>query len=434
MAKSVLVNTIMPSKGGNMKIKKLYKLQDDCIYIPLTIFILLIFLIQNLFPQENPSILKIGDKAPLLTLEVLLQAPVNIEASLENLKGKIIVLEFWTTWCGPCRKALPHLNKLFKKYSNKPVQFIAVTNEDKWRVKNYIKYTPISGWIGLDLDSSVFTAYGIRSLPQTILIGKQGKIAVITHPLSLDSKMLDKLLAGQTLQPSQKEIVPKASKKVKIKQEDKVKQPLLELVIRPSKPSISMSLSSRKFKARGMTLEKIVSIAYGISPVRVISSSPLASNTYEILIELSKDDRNTLLSLLQQSLKAAFGLKVRRETREMDVLVLVSPRDKKSLLCPVEKEMSIMSDEGQVTSQGTNLAYFCRALEGSLEKIVINETNLKGLYDIALYWDPNNLNTIFSSIREQLGLELKIEKKSIEVMVFETESSPIKNNHGNVSK
>jgi len=113
---------------------KLNKFQYE--YILITIFILLIFLIQNSFTQENPSILKIGDKAPPLTLEELLQAPANIQVSMDSLKGKIIVLEFWATWCSPCRKALPHLNELFKKYSNKPVQFIAVTNEDKWRVKN----------------------------------------------------------------------------------------------------------------------------------------------------------------------------------------------------------------------------------------------------------------------------------------------------------
>ena len=46
---------------------------------------------------------------------------------LDSLKGKVVVLEFWTTWCGPCVAAIPHLNELSEKYADKPVQFIAIS-------------------------------------------------------------------------------------------------------------------------------------------------------------------------------------------------------------------------------------------------------------------------------------------------------------------
>jgi uncharacterized protein (TIGR03435 family) len=187
-----------------------------------------------------------------------------------------------------------------------------------------------------------------------------------------------------------------------------------------------MSLSGSSFKARGMSLHNLVSLAFEGSPVRLAASSPRADETYEVSILIPKSDRSSLLSLLRQSLDATFGLKVRREKRNMEVLILKSSKDLAKLLRPSKHNqgMPILSDEGLITSEGTAMRTFCSVLENGLRKVVLDETGLKGLYDIALYWDPDNPDSVLTAVIDQLGLELIKEKRAIDVTVFETSFIP----------
>jgi thiol-disulfide isomerase/thioredoxin len=70
--------------------------------------------------------LKPGDQAPPLKFEFMLQGPPPGDANLKALHGKVVILDFWGTWCAPCIGLLPHLNELVAHYRKEPVQFIAV--------------------------------------------------------------------------------------------------------------------------------------------------------------------------------------------------------------------------------------------------------------------------------------------------------------------
>ena len=141
----------------------------------------------------------IGQAAPELSIEKFLQAPEG-EKSLSALNGKVVVLEFWATWCAPCVAAIPHLNQLNEEFRDKPVQFISVTREDEDVVAPFLKKKEMKSWIGLDTDRSVLKAYGIRSIPQTFVIDKKGIIAASLHPTELSSGMLEKALKGEKVE------------------------------------------------------------------------------------------------------------------------------------------------------------------------------------------------------------------------------------------
>jgi thiol-disulfide isomerase/thioredoxin len=85
--------------------------------------VLLLFKI-NAFAIADKDGPKIGDVPPPLTLSKTMQGPPTQDLSWDKLKGKVVVLEFWATWCGPCIKAMPHLNDLVEQFKNKPVVFI----------------------------------------------------------------------------------------------------------------------------------------------------------------------------------------------------------------------------------------------------------------------------------------------------------------------
>lgn len=113
--------------------------------------------------------------APDFTLE-------DIDAkkfSLKDYRGKVIMLNFWATWCPPCRREMPSMERLHQKFANKDFVVLAVNQmEDGDQVFTF------TGDLGVDLtfpilfdkDSSVSHAYGVMGLPTTYLIDKKGNV------------------------------------------------------------------------------------------------------------------------------------------------------------------------------------------------------------------------------------------------------------------
>src|SRR5205807_8230295 len=84
---------------------------------------------------------KISDDAPALSLKVI-PASGNSSVGLNDLKGHVVVLEFWATWCVPCIPALNHFNELSEKLKGKPVRFISITDEGESKIAQFAKTQP----------------------------------------------------------------------------------------------------------------------------------------------------------------------------------------------------------------------------------------------------------------------------------------------------
>ena len=142
---------------------------------------------------EKARPIKVGGPAPEISIDHLLQVPEGAKTSWPSLKGKAVVLEFWATWCGPCVIAIPHMNELARKFKGKPIQFIAITAEEESVVKQFLEKHRIEGWIGVDTDRSTASSYGIKGIPDTVLV-KDGIIRSITNPRNLTEHKLNQLL------------------------------------------------------------------------------------------------------------------------------------------------------------------------------------------------------------------------------------------------
>ena len=147
-------------------------------------------LAQNALPALN-------QKAPELELHQGLQTPGDLTPTLASLHGRIVVLEFWATWCGGCIAAIPHLNETADQVKDKPVTFISVTDEDAGVVKAFLQKRTMKSWIGIDKEGATFARYGILGRPQTLIIDGDGILRAATGPEQVTVALLENALAGR---------------------------------------------------------------------------------------------------------------------------------------------------------------------------------------------------------------------------------------------
>lgn len=144
--------------------------------------------------------LQLGDAAPPLKIADWIKGdPVNLD---EGQGKNIYVVEFWATWCGPCRESIPHLTKVQKDYKDNNVIVIGVSDEPASTIEPFVRkmgermeYT-----VAADRDQKTGEAYmaaaGLSGIPHAFIVGKDGKIAWHGHPLEKMESVLDQLIAG----------------------------------------------------------------------------------------------------------------------------------------------------------------------------------------------------------------------------------------------
>jgi thiol-disulfide isomerase/thioredoxin len=98
---------------------------------------------------------------------------------LAGMRGKVVLVDFWATWCGPCRMAIPHLVELQDQYKGKGFQIVGVSLDQQGPavVKPFYQQWKMNYIVGVDDQGAVARQYGgIRSIPTAVLIGKDGKV------------------------------------------------------------------------------------------------------------------------------------------------------------------------------------------------------------------------------------------------------------------
>jgi peroxiredoxin len=124
-----------------------------------------------------------GQSSPLLNQDAKpfkLPLLAGEDFDLSNEKGKVIVLDFWATWCGPCIKSLPDMIDQMSAFDSQKVRFIGVNQaEDKDTVKTFLE---TRGWkfeVALDANQRVGQSFGVEGIPHTVVIGPDGKVAYV---------------------------------------------------------------------------------------------------------------------------------------------------------------------------------------------------------------------------------------------------------------
>ena len=366
-------------------------------------------LVMNVMGEQS----LIGQTAPELDIEKYLQAPEG-EKSLSALKGKVVVLEFWATWCAPCVAEIPHLNQLSEEFHDKQVQFISITDEDEDVIAPFLKRQEMKSWIGLDTDRSAFEAYGVRGIPRTFLIDPKGIIATSLHPVGLSSDMIKKVIKGEKIER------PKLPKPKTVENEGT--DPIFKISIAPTekeggRSSSKISKGYKQREAESNTLHQILSMAYGVPTTRIIGPKALLESRYEISVRLPT---NQFELLFQQALTASLQLRVSNQKKSVEVFVLTAGEDSAEKLKP-----SLMGSGGSMTRSGRGkiktmngeISRLAQSLEHALERVVEDGTGIEGKYDWEITYDKDDPNSVLAALKEQLGLQIRKEQREIEFLV-----------------
>ena len=117
-----------------------------------------------------------GAPAPSFTLA----ARGGQNVSLTQYKGQVVMLNFWASWCGPCRQEMPLLESIYRKNNKMGFTMIGVNVEpDSNAANDWLKATPVSFPILYDRDSKVSKLYDVSGMPSTVIIDRTGKLRVL---------------------------------------------------------------------------------------------------------------------------------------------------------------------------------------------------------------------------------------------------------------
>jgi thiol-disulfide isomerase/thioredoxin len=133
----------------------------------------------GVIPRAGAQQLRFGAPAPEIDARFWLNSKEPV--SLQSLRGRIVVLEFWATWCGPCRTSIPHLNELHESWKEKGVVIVSLSEEPRRIVENFAKSANMKYLVGAESSSS--DKYGARSIPFAFLIDPKGNLAWAGHPV-----------------------------------------------------------------------------------------------------------------------------------------------------------------------------------------------------------------------------------------------------------
>lgn len=139
----------------------------------------------NTNAQNDKELVKTGQQAPGFSVKMFDGTTIDID----QLRGKVVLINFWATWCPPCRQELTRVQKeIIDRFKGKDFVFLPISREDSYeKIKVFREQNKYTFPMGMDTDRKIFSLFALETIPRNYLIDKKGKIVFMETGYSEES-------------------------------------------------------------------------------------------------------------------------------------------------------------------------------------------------------------------------------------------------------
>jgi thiol-disulfide isomerase/thioredoxin len=143
---------------------------------------------------QTSNTLKVGDLRPEINFNLI---DGRRGPSWGDLEGKVVVIDFWATWCAPCVKSFQKFNELESKFRGQPIEFFSIAYEPLEKVSGFLRKHPLRTTVGIDNDLATFKSFRAWGVPSVYIFDRKGTVISAILAEDLTSDVITEAVAGR---------------------------------------------------------------------------------------------------------------------------------------------------------------------------------------------------------------------------------------------